>query len=179
MEKEWGWRAIGIVKECSGYIGTAETMGLSNRWNGIEKIEERWLESNTDGRDGTWMSLTTALEEEEIWIATLIVHVHTQPQSHPEQWKEMRGRERWVVGGVEWRSGIWDCWWWLLLLCRCVCCLFVPICAVIVFMLFVFSVICLCFHVHTRTSTCIHVIDPLPPNTNSWFPHEKEWIMIW
>ena len=34
-------------------------------------------------------------------------------------------------------------------------------------MLFVFSVICLCFHVHTRTSTCIHVIDPLPPNTNS------------
>ena len=42
------------------------------------------------------MSLTTALEEEEIWIATLIVHVHTQPQSHPEQWKEMRGRERWL-----------------------------------------------------------------------------------
>ena len=84
-----------------------------------------------------------------------------------------------VVGGVEWRSGIWDCWWWLLLLCRCVCCLCVHLCAVIVFMLFVISVICLCFHVHTRTSTCIHVIDPLPPNTKSWFRHEKEWIMIW
>ena len=47
------------------------------------------------------MSLTTVLEEEEIWIATLIVHDHTQPHSHSEQWKEMRRREWWVVGGIE------------------------------------------------------------------------------
>ena len=105
MEKEWGWRAIGIVKECSSYIDAAETMDLSNRWNGIEKIEERWLESNWDDWDGTWISMTTALEAEEIWIATLIVHDHIQPQSHSKQWIEMRGRERWVVGGVEWRNG--------------------------------------------------------------------------
>ena len=106
--------------------------------------------------DGTWMSVVTALEAEEIWIATLIVHVHTQPQSHPEQWKEMRGRERWVVGGVEWRSGIWNCWWWLLLLCRCVCCLCVPLCAVIVYALCVFGYLSMFSraytnkHVHTR-----------------------------
>ena len=36
-----GWRAIGIIKECSGYIGAADTTDLSDRWNGIEKIEER------------------------------------------------------------------------------------------------------------------------------------------
>ena len=61
-----GWRAIGIIKECSSYIDAAETMDLSNRWNGIEKIEEMRLESNSDGRDETCMSLTTALEAEEI-----------------------------------------------------------------------------------------------------------------
>ena len=39
-----GWRAIGTLKgcyRCSGYIGAAETMDLSDRKNGIEKIEER------------------------------------------------------------------------------------------------------------------------------------------
>ena len=61
-----GWRAIGIIKECSGYISAAETMDLSNRWNGIEKIEEMRRESNSDDWDGTWMSLTTALEAKEI-----------------------------------------------------------------------------------------------------------------
>ena len=74
-------------------------MDLSNRENDIERKEERRLESNSDGRDGTWISLTTALEEEEIWIATLIVHDHTQPQSHPEQWNEREGEM--VVGGIE------------------------------------------------------------------------------
>ena len=41
------------------------------------------------------MSPTTALEAKEIWIATLIVHVHTQ--YHSEQWKGEK-RERWVCG---------------------------------------------------------------------------------
>ena len=36
-----GWRAIGIIKECSSYIGAADTTDLSDRKNGIEKIEER------------------------------------------------------------------------------------------------------------------------------------------
>ena len=36
-----GWRAIGTLKGCSGYISAADTMDMSNRWNGIEKIEER------------------------------------------------------------------------------------------------------------------------------------------
>ena len=39
-----GWRAIGIIKgcyRCSSYIGAADTMDLSDRKNGIEKIEER------------------------------------------------------------------------------------------------------------------------------------------
>ena len=37
-------------------------MGLSDRWNGIEKIEEMRRESNSDDWDGRCMSLTTALE---------------------------------------------------------------------------------------------------------------------
>ena len=36
-----GWRAIGIIKECSSYIDAADTMDLSDRKNGIEKIEGR------------------------------------------------------------------------------------------------------------------------------------------
>ena len=37
-------------------------MGLSDRWNGIEKIEEMRRESNSDDWDGTWTSVTIALE---------------------------------------------------------------------------------------------------------------------
>ena len=69
---------------------------MSNRSNGNERKEERWLDSNSDDWDGIWISLTTALEAKEIWIATLIVHDHTQ--SHSQQWNEMRVRERWVCG---------------------------------------------------------------------------------
>ena len=101
---------------------------MSNRWNGNEK--ERWLESNSDGWDVTWTSMTTALEEEEIWIATLIVHVHTQPQSHPEQWKEMRGRERWLwvaLGGGALFCILIDSWVVVYWVCDSYsfCCIFV------------------------------------------------------
>ena len=40
-------------------------MGLSDRWNGIEKIEERLLELNSDGDDQRRMSSTTALEAKD------------------------------------------------------------------------------------------------------------------
>ena len=83
----------------------------------------RW-ELNSDDWDEIWISLTIALEAEKCWIVTLLVHDHIQYHSNPLPWNEMRGREEWVVGGVEWRSGRW--WWWLLL---CI----VPLCVSFVF----------------------------------------------
>ena len=73
------------------------------------KRKDDWNRTEMVG-DGTWTSLTTALEAEDYWIATLIVHDHTQPQSHPEQWKEMRRRDGLLkslhcVEREEW-------WWW-------------------------------------------------------------------
>ena len=57
-----------------------------------------------------WISLTTALEAERIWIVTLTVHDHTQTQPIP--FSEWRGR-----GG----SGVWVVmrgnWWWFIYVC--------------------------------------------------------------
>ena len=47
------------------------------------------------------MSKTIAPEAEEQGVVTLSVHDNTHSQSHSEQWKEMRVKGRWVVGGVE------------------------------------------------------------------------------
>ena len=60
-----GWRAIGTLKGCSGYISAADTMDMSNRWNGIEKKEEMRWELNSDDWDEIWISLTIALEAEK------------------------------------------------------------------------------------------------------------------
>ena len=50
-----------------------------------------------------WISLTTALEAERIWIVTLTVHDHTQTQPIPiSEWRGRGGGEVWVVFvGVE------------------------------------------------------------------------------
>ena len=79
---EWGWWAIGTLKGyhwCRDHSAITDKTDLPNRWNGIEKEEERWLESNSDGWDGTWASLAATLEAKDCWIATLIVHDHTYP----------------------------------------------------------------------------------------------------
>ena len=45
-----------------------------------------------------WISLTTALEAEGIWIVTLTVHDHTQTQPIPiSEWRGRGGGEVWVV----------------------------------------------------------------------------------
>ena len=45
-----------------------------------------------------WISLTTALEAERIWIVTLTVHDHTQTQPIPiSEWRGRGGGEVWVV----------------------------------------------------------------------------------
>ena len=96
-EKEWvGMMSDWDYQRCwwySDHSAITETTDLCNRWNGNEKKEERPSGWNSDVWDVTWTSQTTAPEAYEIWIATLIVHVHTQPQSHPEQWNEMRRRD--------------------------------------------------------------------------------------
>ena len=57
-----------------------------------------------------WISSTTALEAEGIWIVTLTVHDHTQTQPIPiSEWRGRGGDEVWrVMGGI---------WWWFIYVC--------------------------------------------------------------
>ena len=51
-----------------------------------------------------WISLTTALEAEGIWIVTLTVHDHIQTQPIPiSEWRGRGGDEEWVA--FEWVEG--------------------------------------------------------------------------
>ena len=91
-------------------------------------------------------------------------------QSDSEHWNEMRGREKWVWGGVEWGGGRCCCWW-LFVFC------IVPLCS-----LFFVSVpcgidfSCLCEDYALRGSTVVFVL--LSLSWCSWYC-VISWWWIW
>ena len=73
-----------------------------------------------------WISLTTALEAEGIWIVTLTVHDHTQIQPIPiSEWRGRGGSEVWGVMGGN--------WWWFIYVCVGLVSLFMVLCLMYLF----------------------------------------------
>ena len=83
-----------------------------------------------------WISSTTALEAEGIWIVTLTVHDHIQTQPIPiSEWRGRGGGGVWVVMGA--------IWWWFIYVCVGLVSFFVYGCTGCIYLILTFRVIML------------------------------------
>ena len=85
-------------------LNTAKGMGSENGMVVVKGKRRRVRIWTRNVSMHLWISLTTALEAEGIWIVTLTVYDHTQSQPIPiSEWRGRGGDEVWVA--FEWVEG--------------------------------------------------------------------------